>query len=78
MTREVSKKFGLDVDPDMKVRDLYVGQKQRVEILKMLLRNVEVLILDEPTAVLTPQETEELFAQLINLKKGLYHRLYFP
>ena len=69
MTREVSKKFGLDVDPDMKVRDLYVGQKQRVEILKMLLRNVEVLILDEPTAVLTPRETEELFAQLINLKK---------
>ena len=72
MTREVSKKFGLDVDPDMKVRDLYVGQKQRVEILKMLLRNVEVLILDEPTAVLTPQETEELFAQLINLKKEGY------
>jgi len=69
LTRQVSEKFGLDVDPNMKVRDLYVGQKQRVEILKMLLRNVEVLILDEPTAVLTPQETQELFKQLLNLKK---------
>ena len=71
-TLEVSERFGLPVDPNMKVRDLYVGQKQRVEILKMLLRNVEVLILDEPTAVLTPQETEELFVQLINLKKQGY------
>lgn len=71
-TREVAEKFGLPVDPDMKVRDLYVGQKQRVEILKMLLRNVEVLILDEPTAVLTPQETQELFVQLVNLKKQGY------
>lgn len=68
-TTEVAEKFGLPIDPNAKVRDLYVGQKQRVEILKMLLRNVEVLILDEPTAVLTPQETQELFAQLINLKK---------
>lgn len=71
-TNEVAQKFGLPVDPNMKVRDLYVGQKQRVEILKMLLRNIEVLILDEPTAVLTPQETEELFRQLINLKKHGY------
>lgn len=69
LTKEVSEKYGLPIDPTMKVKDLYVGHKQRVEILKMLLRNVEVLILDEPTAVLTPQETEELFAQLKILKE---------
>ena len=72
LTEEVSQKFGLPIDPNAKVRDLYVGQKQRVEILKMLLRNVEVLILDEPTAVLTPQETEELFVQLVKLKEQGY------
>ncbi len=72
LTQEVSQRFGLPIDPNMKVRDLYVGQKQRVEILKMLLRNVEVLILDEPTAVLTPQETEELFTQLVRLKEQGY------
>lgn len=69
LTKEVAKKYGLPIDPNMKIKDLYVGYKQRVEILKMLLRNVEVLILDEPTAVLTPQETEELFVQLKLLKE---------
>ena len=72
LTEEVARKYGLPIDPNMKIRDLYVGQKQRVEILKMLLRNVEVLILDEPTAVLTPQETEELFIQLVKLKEQGY------
>ena len=72
MTNEVAKKYGLPIDPNMKIRDLYVGHKQRVEILKMLLRNVEILILDEPTAVLTPQETEELFVQLKNIREKGY------
>jgi ABC-type uncharacterized transport system ATPase subunit len=72
MTNEVSQKYGLPIDPNMKIRDLYVGHKQRVEILKMLLRNVEILILDEPTAVLTPQETEELFVQLKNIREKGY------
>lgn len=72
MTNEVAQKYGLPIDPNMKVRDLYVGHKQRVEILKMLLRNVEILILDEPTAVLTPQETQELFVQLKNIREKGY------
>src|SRR5690606_7623437 len=61
LTKEVSEKYKLPIDPLAKVEDLPVGFKQRVEILKILLRGVDVLILDEPTAVLTPQETEELF-----------------
>jgi general nucleoside transport system ATP-binding protein len=58
---EISRRFGLDVDPQARVRDVSVSQQQRAEILKALYGNAEVLILDEPTAVLTPQETEELF-----------------
>lgn len=58
---ELSKRYGLKVDPDAKVRDLSVGRQQRVEILKALYRDARVLILDEPTAVLTPQEVRELF-----------------
>ena len=69
MTRETSKKYNLPVDPDALIKDLSVGYRQRVEILKVLLRGVKILILDEPTAVLTPQETEQLFEQLISLKK---------
>ena len=69
MTNETAAKYNLPVDPKALVKDLSVGYRQRVEILKVLLRGVKVLILDEPTAVLTPQETEELFEQLINLKK---------
>lgn len=72
MTRQVSERYGLPIDPNQRVRDLYIGHKQRVEILKMLLRRVEVLILDEPTAVLTPQETAELFVQLKNLRNEGY------
>jgi ABC-type uncharacterized transport system ATPase subunit len=65
---EVSEKYGLQVDPDAMVGDLPVGVQQRVEILKALLRDAEVLILDEPTAVLTPQETDELFTVMRSLR----------
>jgi len=58
---EISERFGLAVDPRAKVHDITVGQQQRVEILKALYRGAEILILDEPTAVLTPQEAKELF-----------------
>lgn len=61
--------YQLPIDPDTRVEDLPVGMKQRVEILKALYRGARILILDEPTAVLTPQETEELFRQLILLKE---------
>jgi general nucleoside transport system ATP-binding protein len=59
--REISSQFGLKVDPDARVEDLPVGVQQRVEIIKVLYRQADILILDEPTAVLTPQEVEELF-----------------
>lgn len=65
---EVSKKYDLEVDPDAIVGKLSVGYKQRVEILKILLRGAKLLLLDEPTAVLTPQEIRELFVQLKNLR----------
>ncbi|HEY9087490.1 MAG TPA: ABC transporter ATP-binding protein [Anaerolineaceae bacterium] len=67
---DISKRFGLEVDPDAHVRDLPVGVEQRVEILKALYRNADILILDEPTAVLTPQETDELFEVIRSLVKG--------
>ena len=63
-TGELSRRFGLDLDPRAIVGDLPVGLRQRVEILKTLYRDAGVLILDEPTAVLTPQETRELFATM--------------
>ena len=72
LTQQTCEKFNLPVDPNALIKDLSVGYRQRVEILKVLLRGVKILILDEPTAVLTPQETEELFAQLIALKKQGY------
>ncbi|MFC7199947.1 ABC transporter ATP-binding protein [Halospeciosus flavus] len=59
--RELSERYGFDVDPTATVDDISVGEQQRVEILKALYRGADVLILDEPTAVLTPQEVEELF-----------------
>jgi len=58
---EISERFGLAVDPKATVQDISVGQQQRVEILKALYRNADILVLDEPTAVLTPQEAKELF-----------------
>ena len=70
ITRGVSKKFGLEVPADKKIRDLPVGVRQRVEILKALYRDAEVLILDEPTGVLAPQEVAILFKTLRNLKKS--------
>src|SRR6187402_2063290 len=60
--REISTRFGLAVDPRARVEDITVGQQQRVEILKALYRGADILVLDEPTAVLTPQEAQELFA----------------
>ncbi|MEZ5117232.1 MAG: ABC transporter ATP-binding protein [Candidatus Nanopelagicales bacterium] len=66
--REISDKYGLDVDPDALVEDLGVGDRQRVEILKVLYRGARTLILDEPTAVLVPQEVDELFDALRELK----------
>ena len=65
--RELSRQFNLDVDPDAYVKDLSVGQQQRVEIIKALYRQADILILDEPTAVLTPQETDDLFAIIRSL-----------
>ena len=61
LTRELVEEYGLEVDPSAEVRDISVGLQQRVEILKTLYRGADILILDEPTAVLTPQETDELF-----------------
>jgi len=70
--KKMSSEFGLAVEPDVLVAELSVGERQRVEILKVLYRDARVLILDEPTAVLTPQETEGLFATLKKLTaKGL-------
>ncbi len=68
--REISDKYGFDVDPDALVEDLPVGVQQRVEIIKALVRNAKVLILDEPTAVLTPQETDELLDIMRQLKSN--------
>lgn len=67
MVQEISNRYGLHVDPDAAVEDLPVGTQQRVEILKALSRQVDLLILDEPTAVLTPQETDELLAVMRDL-----------
>lgn len=69
ITEELSKKYNFDLDVRAKVENISVGKKQKVEILKALYREVELLILDEPTAVLTPQETEELFDQLKKLQE---------
>jgi len=66
----ISEQFGLKVDPDARIRDLPVGVQQRVEILKTLYRNADILILDEPTAVLTPQETRDLFGVIRSLVAG--------
>ena len=66
--REICETYGFDVDPGQKVYDMSVSQKQTVEIVKVLYRGADILILDEPTAVLTPQETDKLFAVLRNMR----------
>ena len=68
--REISERFGFHVDPDALVDDLPVGVQQRVEIIKALSRDAKVLVFDEPTAVLTPQETDELMAIMRQLKEA--------
>jgi ABC-type uncharacterized transport system ATPase subunit len=79
---ELGKQFGFEIDPNVKVGELSVGWQQRVEILKALYRNAKVLVLDEPTAVLTPQETDEIFAVLRRLAEEghsivfISHKLY--
>lgn len=67
--REISDRYGFDIDPNQKIYDMSVSQKQTVEIVKVLYRGADILILDEPTAVLTPQETDKLFAVMRNMKK---------
>jgi ABC-type uncharacterized transport system ATPase subunit len=67
---ELSERYGLQVDPDATIEDLPVGVQQRVEIIKALIRDASILVLDEPTAVLTPGETEELFRIMRELRAG--------
>ena len=67
--QKLVEEYGLVVDPAAVVREIGVGLQQRVEILKTLYRGADILILDEPTAVLTPQETEKLFTVMRNMKK---------
>ena len=80
--RELGQRFGWEIEPDQRVGSLSVGWQQRVEILKALYRNARVLVLDEPTAVLTPQETKEIFEVLRTLRTEGYavifisHKLY--
>ena len=65
--KEISERYGLSIEPDMVIEDITVGMQQRVEILKMLYRDADILIFDEPTAVLTPQEIDELMQIMRNL-----------
>ena len=65
--KEISERYGLSIEPDMVIEDITVGMQQRVEILKMLYRDADILIFDEPTAVLTPQEIDELMGIMRNL-----------
>ena len=66
--KEICESYGFEVDPKQKIYDMSVSQKQTVEIVKLLYRGADILILDEPTAVLTPQETDKLFAVLRNMR----------
>ena len=66
--REICEKYGFDINPNQKIYDMSVSQKQTVEIVKVLYRGADILILDEPTAVLTPQETDKLFQIMRNMK----------
>ncbi|MGQ9845124.1 MAG: ABC transporter ATP-binding protein [Caldisericia bacterium] len=80
--KDYMKRYEIFVDPDAKISELSVGEKQKVEILKVLFRDIDILILDEPTAVLTPQEVKELFKTLKILKEEgksiifISHKLY--
>ncbi|MBS7389341.1 MAG: ATP-binding cassette domain-containing protein, partial [Oscillospiraceae bacterium] len=65
---EIAEKYGFDIDPNKKIHEMSVSEKQTVEIIKVLYRGADILILDEPTAVLTPQETTKLFSILRNMK----------
>ncbi len=65
---EISHKYGFDIDPNKKIHEMSVSEKQTVEIIKVLYRGADILILDEPTAVLTPQETQKLFAVLRRMR----------
>ena len=67
--KEICDRYGFDLNPEQKIYDMTVSQKQTVEIVKVLYRKADILILDEPTAVLTPQETEKLFDVLRNMRK---------
>ena len=67
--KEICDRYGFDLKPEQKIYDMTVSQKQTVEIVKVLYRKADILILDEPTAVLTPQETEKLFDVLRNMRK---------
>jgi general nucleoside transport system ATP-binding protein len=75
--RALGRQFGFEVEPDAKVGSLSVGWQQRVEILKALYRNAQILVLDEPTAVLTPQETREIFTVLRQLARELNTSIIF-
>ena len=66
--REISERYGFDIDPEKKIHEMSVSEKQTVEIVKVLYRGADILILDEPTAVLTPQETRKLFAVLRRMR----------
>ena len=66
--KEISEKYGFEIDPDKKIYEMSVSEKQTVEIIKVLYRGADILILDEPTAVLTPQETQKLFKVLRTMK----------
>lgn len=70
IVKEIADKYNFRLDYDKKVSDISIGMKQKVEIIKALVRGAEIIILDEPTAVLTPQETEELFIQIKTLAKS--------
>lgn len=67
--REISRRYGFDIDPNKKIYEMSVSEKQTVEIIKVLYRGADILILDEPTAVLTPQETRKLFAVMKAMKE---------
>ncbi len=67
--KEIADRYGFDIDPNQKIYEMSVSQKQTVEIVKVLYRGADILILDEPTAVLTPQETDKLFTIMRNMKK---------